>query len=217
MDATNAATPATVSRVARWERATEAPLIVLSLAFLIAYAWPVLDPELPRGTQVLLRTVNQVVWGVFALDFLLRVLLARRRLRYIGRHWYDVAMIAIPIFRPLRLLRVFRLLSSVGLVNRTSIYVASTALVCIFLGALAVLDAEQSAPGANITEFGDALWWAIVTSATVGYGDFYPVTGAGRAIAVVLMLSGIALLGSITAGVASWAVTSVEHQDTDAD
>ncbi len=65
---------------------------------------------------------------------------------------------------------------------------------------------EQHAPGANIRNFGDALWWAVVTVTTVGYGDTYPVTAGGRGVAVVLMLVGIGLIGTLTATVASYFV-----------
>jgi voltage-gated potassium channel len=79
------------------------------------------------------------------------------------------------------------------------------------LGAVAVLDAERSAPGANITSFGDALWWASTTVTTVGYGDRYPVTTEGRLIAVALMVVGIGLVGAVTASVATWMVARVQQ------
>jgi voltage-gated potassium channel len=79
----------------------------------------------------------------------------------------------------------------------------------VFVGALAVLDAEQSVPDAKILTFGDALWWAVTTITTVGYGDLYPVTAVGRAVAVALMLSGIAVLGVVTASIATWLVQRV--------
>lgn len=90
-------------------------------------------------------------------------------------------------------------------------YVGGTAVVSLLLGAVAVLDAERGSPGANINTFGDALWWAASTVTTVGYGDRYPVTTEGRVIAVLLMLVGIALVGSITASVAAWFVRSSEE------
>jgi voltage-gated potassium channel len=68
----------------------------------------------------------------------------------------------------------------------------------VFLAALAVLDAESRNAGANITTYGDALWWAAVTTTTVGYGDYYPVTTEGRLVAVGLMIVGIGLIGTAT-------------------
>jgi voltage-gated potassium channel len=68
---------------------------------------------------------------------------------------------------------------------------------------------DLDARGANITTLGDALWWAMSTVTTVGYGDRYPVSGQGRFIAAGLMLAGIALLGIVTASLASWLIDKV--------
>ena len=99
-----------------------------------------------------------------------------------------------------------------SLVGRVTTYVAGTAAMALGLGAVAVLDAEQDAAGANITTFGDALWWSATTVTTVGYGDHFPVTTTGRLVAVALMLVGIACIGAITAGVAAWLVRQVEAE-----
>jgi voltage-gated potassium channel len=79
------------------------------------------------------------------------------------------------------------------------------------LGAWLVLLFDENAKGSNIHNYPDALWWAIVTVTTVGYGDRFPVTGGGRAVAVVLMLVGIGLIGVLTATVASLFIK--EHTD----
>ncbi len=92
-----------------------------------------------------------------------------------------------------------------------------TAVVAVGLGSLAVLDAERSAPEANITSFGDALWWSATTVTTVGYGDRFPVTTEGRLVAVVLMLLGIAVVSSVTAAVASWFLSQVGVDTGDGD
>jgi voltage-gated potassium channel Kch len=93
--------------------------------------------------------------------------------------------------------------------GRVGIYVAGGASLLAFCAALAVLDAERSSVDANITDFGDAIWWAVTTMTTVGYGDHYPVTPAGRLVAFGLMIGGIALLGTVTATLASWLVETV--------
>ena len=84
----------------------------------------------------------------------------------------------------------------------------------MFVAALAVLDFERNAREASITTFGDALWWAFVTITTVGYGDYSPVTVEGRLVAVGLMLGGIALIGLVTASLASWIVERVAAETT---
>lgn len=205
-----------MSRVQRWEQRSEIPLLFLAVAFLVAYAWPILNPRLDRSLSSFLDIVSWAVWAVFLVDFLIRLGLAEHRLAYARKHWYDVLVLALPMLRPLRLLRVLafaRLLSRTvtrSLAGRASIYMAGTAVAAVGLGALAVLDAEQEAQDANLTSIGDALWWATTTVTTVGYGDFYPVTLAGRLVAVALMLVGIGLIGSVTAAVAAWFVSSVQ-------
>jgi voltage-gated potassium channel len=85
------------------------------------------------------------------------------------------------------------------------IIIAATAvLMFIYVISLAELQAERHAPGANIKSFGDALWWAAVTMATVGYGDYYPVTVPGRLLAVVLMIGGVAVVGTSSATIVSY-------------
>jgi voltage-gated potassium channel len=188
------------------------------LAFLVAYAWPVLDPRLDDGLRSILGVVSWAVWAAFVIDFVARVSLATERWYYVRRHWYDVPLIALPMLRPLRVLRVLAFARMVnrsatgGLIERAAVYVGGAALMSVGLGAVAVLDVERDAPGANITSFGDALWWASTTVTTVGYGDRYPVTGEGRMIAVVLMVVGIGLVGAVTASVATWMVSRVQRE-----
>jgi voltage-gated potassium channel len=95
--------------------------------------------------------------------------------------------------------------------GRVAIYVAGTVTLIGFVAALAVLEAERFAPGASIIAFGDAIWWTLTTISTVGYGDRYPVTLEGRLVAASLMVAGIALLGVVTAGIASWFVETLRR------
>lgn len=204
------------SRVERYERTSEVPLVLLAFAFLVSYAWPILDTDLEPDVETVLVGASWAVWAAFAIDFIIRVCLARDRRRYVLRHWYDLVLIAAPMLRPLRLLRLLafaRILnrSAVGgLAGRVGVYVAGSAIMAVGLGALAVLDAERASPDANITSAGDALWWAMTTVTTVGYGDHFPVTTTGRFVAAALMLVGIGVVGSLTAIVASWLVANVD-------
>lgn len=207
-----------VTRVQIWERRSEVPLLLLAAAFLLAYAWPVVHPSVSHDLRTSLSVCSWTVWAAFAIDFFIRIVLSERRSDYVKRHWYDVALIALPMLRPLRLLRLLALArvlnrSAAGnLIGQVTTYVVGSALMAIVLGSIAVLDVEQDAEGANITSFGDALWWAATTVTTVGYGDRFPVSTAGRFIAVALMLVGIALVGAITAAVAAWMIEQVREQ-----
>jgi voltage-gated potassium channel len=208
--------------VAHWEARSEWPLAALAIAFLGAYAWPILQPELPEWGRLGCRWVAFAAWLGFLADYLVRLGLADNRRRYAARHVVDLLVIALPVLRPLRLLRLVMLLrimnrrATAALRGRVVVYVVASTALIILCAALAVLNAERHHPGSNIETFGDALWWATVTMATVGYGDRFPVTAEGRCIAVGVMLAGIALLGVVTASIASWLIDRVREVEQDA-
>jgi voltage-gated potassium channel len=133
------------------------------------------------------------------------------------RHVPDLLIVALPILRPLRLLRLVILLrvlnrrATDSLRGRVAIYVGGATVIILLCASLAVLDAERHSQHANITTFGDALWWSVTTVTTVGYGDHYPVTAEGRFVAVGLMLAGIALIGVVTASFATWLLDRVRE------
>ncbi|OLT41222.1 ion transporter [Saccharomonospora sp. CUA-673] len=196
----------------RWEQHTEWPLIGLSVLFFVGYAWIVLQPDMSAGLRSTLDLTMWITWVVFAVDYLVRLGLARRRGRFVARNLFDLVVIAVPMLRQLRVLRLVMVLV---LMNRrlqarvrgqVVVYVAGATVLIGVSAALAVLDAERNAPDGTIHNFGDALWWTMTTITTVGYGDFSPVTGNGKLIAAGLMLAGIALLGVVTGSIASWFV-----------
>lgn len=201
-----------MSRVERWERRASVPLMLLAIAFLVAYVWPVLDPRMDPGVRSFLIVVSWTVWAAFGVDFAIRIVLADDRIRYVIRHWYDVALILLPLFRPLRLLRLVALVrildraAADSFAGKTLVYAGGAASLATGLAAVAILDAERGAPRANIQTFGDAIWWAMTTVTSVGYGDRYPVTAEGRVVAAMLMLVGIGFLGTVMASVASWMI-----------
>jgi voltage-gated potassium channel len=98
----------------RWERVTEWPLMIAAVVFLAAYAVPILNPDLPSWLLDSCRSLSWVTWGIFVVDFAVRLFLADERLCYLVRHWYDVLVIVLPLLRPLRLLRLIPLLSVLG-------------------------------------------------------------------------------------------------------
>lgn len=202
-------------RIAAWNRRVDWWLTGFAIVFLVAYAWQVLDTSLGPGGQAVLEVLITGTWVLFGLDYLVRIALARRRWRFVGTHLVDLAILALPMLRQLRALRV---VTAVTVLNRqlrddargrVVVYVVGTVALIGFVASLAVLDAERDAPDATITTFGEAVWWTITTISTVGYGDRYPVTIEGRLVAVSLMVAGIALLGVVTASIASWFVENL--------
>lgn len=204
-----------MSSVDIWERRTEWPLTATALVFLAAYAIPIVRPGEPAGVARGCEIVVVTTWAMFGLDYAARLALSDDRWLFVRRNLLDLAVLALPVMRPLRLLRLVTLLSVVNrnssrqLRGRVVSYVISGAGLLVLCGALAITDAEHGAPNANIRDIGDGLWWAISTMSTVGYGDRYPVTAIGRCVAAALMLAGIAFLGVVTATLASWLVERV--------
>ncbi|GGS94250.1 potassium channel family protein [Streptomyces chromofuscus] len=205
----------------RWERRTQRPLLVLAVVFAVAYAVPIVDSSAGRTLTTVCLVVEWVVWGSFAADYLVRLWLTPRRWEFVRRNWVDLCAVLLPLLQPLRLLRLVSTLLLVGRRARMAsqiqltTYVAGAVVGLLMFGSLAVLSVERDAPGGNIRTLGDAVWWSFTTMTTVGYGDHAPTTGVGRLLAVGLMLSGIALLGVVTANIAAWFISRFEMDDAE--
>ncbi|WP_349867005.1 potassium channel family protein [Leifsonia sp. WHRI 6310E] len=200
-----------------WERATAWPGVLASVAFLIAYTWDILDERPPTWLHVLLVTVLGAVWLFFLIDYVVRLLLSADKARFVRRNKVDLLSVFLPMARPFRLLtglsriHAFRGDTAAHLRRRVLVIAGSAVVMFIYTISLAVFRTERYAPGANIHSFGDALWWACVTMATVGYGDYYPVTVTGRILAVVLMIGGIAIVGTASATIVSYLNERTQH------
>ncbi len=182
--------------------------------FLGAYAWPILDPELPAWADQGCSILTWTVWAIFAVDLVVRLCLAERRGAFLRRNWPDLVTLALPMLRPLRAVIALNVLGRRGRVfarGRVVAYVGAAVTIVGFVAALAVLDSERASPDRTIHTIGDGLWWAATTVTTVGYGDRYPTTAEGRFVGVGLMVTGIALLGVVTAALASWFVEKVNE------
>jgi voltage-gated potassium channel len=208
-----------IDRLGLWEKRTEWPLAAVAVIFLIAYSLQVLTR--PEGdAETVLVTVVAVTWLVFAVDYVCRLMLSTQRLRWFCRHLLDLAIVALPILRPLRLLRLVIVIgvfhTVVGAITRgrVIVYTVASAILLVYVASLAILEAERPQADSEIKTFGEALWWSITTVTTVGYGDYAPVSATGRMIAVLLMLGGISLIGVVTATLASWIVQRVAEEDT---
>lgn len=207
------------SRQLLWERRSQTPLLVLAVAFAVAYAVPIVAPDASARVHGACTYVEWAVWGAFAADYLVRLVLSADRGRFVRTHWLDLAAVLLPLVQPLRLLRLVATLMLVGRRARMApqiqltTYVAGSVVGLLMFGSLAVLSVERDAPDGNIKNLGDAVWWSFTTMTTVGYGDHSPTTGLGRVLAVGLMLSGIALLGVVTANIAAWFISRFERDD----
>ncbi len=219
----------TTGRVRRLLERCELPIGLLALAVVPALVLEdrAVDPTIRTAAYL----TNWFVWLVFCAEFLAKFAIAPQRLRFVRTAWFDLAIIllsppflvpqrldsvralrAVRLARFVRFLRVVRAfavaliglrLSRRVLLHKNFHYVVFIACVTVGLGAVAIYGVEH-ANNPNVASIGDALWWAVVTTTTVGYGDVSPVTWEGRLIAVGLMLVGIAVIGVFTATLASF-------------
>ena len=191
-----------------WHKYTDVPLIVASLAYLIAYTWRAIGDLSGVGWTLTTLTMT-TTWLMFLIDYVVRFATAKEKVRWFVTHWFDLLCVMVPVLRLVLLLRVFTQLGSRWaspgdrMRVQVMVYGIGASAILVYISALAVLEAERNAAGATIKTFRDAIWWACVTVSTTGYGDYTPVTSAGRLTATALMFGGMALIGVTTATLAS--------------
>jgi voltage-gated potassium channel len=184
--------------------------IVVGAVFIVSYSIFVLVP-LPRAWDLMFLASFALIWVLFAVDYVVRLALTPRGQRgmFVRSNVIDLLSVVVPLFRGFRVINLltrvpyFRGRSGTAIRAEIVSYALAYAIFFVYFIALATLQVERRAPGASITTFGDAVWWAIVTLATVGYGDVYPVTALGRIYAVMLMVGGVAIVGTSSALVSS--------------
>ncbi|EIK52565.1 ion transporter [Stutzerimonas stutzeri TS44] len=189
--------------------------------------------KLPPDISTLLGYLDTIVCFFFFLDFCVRLQQAEDKWRFMRWGWIDLlasvpasGLQAAKLVRALQVLRILRALKSLQLIwrvlfrNRAEGIVVSAAtatLLLVAFGAITMLLVEAPNPQSSINTPEEALWWAFVTVTTVGYGDFYPVTTAGRVVAVLLMVSGVGLFGSFAAYIGSLFVADQNEEEEQRD
>ncbi len=192
-------------------------LVVLALTIYVVGALAIeLIFDLPKETKHLLYYIDVAICIFFLFEFGVRFKSAKNKLNFMRWGWIDL-IASIPMFKILRLGRLYRFFHVAKRVEnpkeiinykygsraKGSLEVATLlAIFLIIFSSIAILQVETS-PESNIKTAEDAIWWAFVTISTVGYGDKYPVTSAGRMIAVFLMTAGVGVFGLFTAYIAS--------------
>ncbi len=205
--------------VDRIEDMTKYPMLVLGITWLIVLI-AVGTINLNGTSSVALVGTLFVLWVVLLVEYLVRLVISPDSRGYLRRRWVEPVTVVVPPFEGWHLVGIEKvsLLVHEGVLRLEAILkhhslfrVLIAAAGTLFLGAWLVLLFEDHATGSNIHSYSSALWWAMVTVTTVGYGDRFPISGGGRAVAVILMLVGIGLIGVLTATVAS--VFVKEHTD----
>jgi voltage-gated potassium channel len=203
----------------RFEQATELPLLLLALAMIPLLLAPVVV-DISDTAEAAVVAADWFIWAAFAFEYVIRLALTDQRGRFVRREWPDLLIIVLPFLRPLRivrsaralrLLRLARLAAVLAevtregrrLLTRHKLHYALLVTMAMVLACALLVHAVEDGHGGSIDSVGDAIWWSITTVTTVGYGDMFPVTPAGRGVAAVLMVTGIALFGVLTANLAA--------------
>ena len=201
------------------ERVTKYPMTLLGFAWLVV-AIIVVTTDVSSTASTVLVGILFTLWVILLVEYLVRLVITPDRRDYLKRRWAEPVTVVAPPLQGWRFVGIEKMcllihegaLRVEAILKHHSLFrVLIAAAGTLMLGAWLVLLFEENAKGSNIHNYPDALWWAIVTVTTVGYGDRYPMTSGGRAVAVVLMLVGIGLIGVLTATVAS--VFIKEHTD----
>ena len=213
-------------RYERFVERAEIPMLVLAVLVIPVLLMP-LTEDLSVESEAALKILGIAIWTAFAVEYGLLVYLSPHRRQTILTHKLDLALVVLPFLRPLRLAQLARLAHAGTALARAGVAVRrlmsrpgfasiiGTVAALIFAGGGLVAIAEHGQPGSTIEDLGDGLWWAFVTCTTVGYGDTFPVTSTGRAIATVLMLAGISGLSAITANIAAFFVSADAENEVD--
>ena len=198
------------------------PMAALSVVWLA-----IVVVELVSGSMALLETVGTVIWIIFILEFALRFALAPDKAAYLKSSWLTVIALAVPALRMFRAIRIFRaaralrgvrLVRIVGTANRSMNalrstlerrgfgYVVGLTLLVVGLGAAGMLNFEsRTEVRGGFTSYWDALWWTGMLITSIG-SEFWPHTTEGRILTFLLSLYGLAILGYVTATLASFFV-----------
>lgn len=184
----------------------------LGLVFLAAYAAPIINEDLSTATNDLLIKIQVAIWIAFVFEFTYRLFISKSKLNFLKSNFVDLVAIVVPFLRPLRALRVISTAILIvrrfggGVRYKISFQVGIVALFIWFISGLAVTQAERDVAGSNIDSVREGWWWALTTMTTVGYGDHFPISLEGMVVGAALMLTGVSLLGTVSASIASWFV-----------
>lgn len=191
-----------------WETHLEIPTIFVALLFLASLLIPSAYP-FSHSLKTTFSILEVILWTLFAIEYLIRVIVAPNSWRFIKRHPIDLIIIIIPfsqgIWRSIRIIALsayfIRKARNLFLTHNMIFLFFMTPLTLCVSGVL-MYQAEVNAKGTNIKNFGDSLWLAITTMSTLGYGDRYPVTTNGKIIATLTIIVGVSLIGMLTAEIA---------------
>jgi len=224
-------------RLATWRKRTDLPLLLLAVGSLPLLLLELVSHRLTQNDQRFITAVNVIIFIAFAVDYLVELTITYKRSTYIRTQWASLIIVfsqllallpALGFFGILRGVRALRVAGTlirvigIGTASREQgrkFFKEKAASVAFGIAGLTLISsavgftmAEDVGDGRRIHSFFDALWWSASTITTVGYGDVYPVTAAGRVIAVFTMVVGISTLAVVTARIAQFLIAPVDKQ-----
>ena len=214
-----------------WQNKTDGLLVVIAVGSLPLLLLETISDRLPDGDRNFIFIVNLVVFFAFAIDYFVKLVLTESKPTYIRTQWLSLFIVisqllallpALGVFGVLRGVRAIRVLGVIARIfgigaatkssgkeffkKRAASVAFGVAGLTLITSAVAFTIAEDVGDGRRINSFFDALWWSAATISTVGYGDIYPITAAGRVIAIFTMLIGVSSFAVVTAKVAQFLI-----------
>ncbi len=201
-------------------------MVALGLVFLVLLLVQVSSIQLTAGEQTFVDRADDVIYGIFVADFLLRLLIVPDRSRYLRTNWLLAISLVLPALRPLKLVRMAPALGSlhaaqlVGGANRALaslrlmlrgrvfLYLSMITAVIVLAGAGVVMRLDVGHAGTPLTSYGESLWWAATLITTVNSSDD-PVSAWGRIVAFLMRIYAVGVFGYLTASIASYFVAQV--------
>jgi voltage-gated potassium channel len=223
------------SKLVTWRKWTDIPLLIIAIGSLPLLLLEIISHRLTSGDKTFLLVVNVTVFLAYAVDYVIEFLVTPEKGRYVRSEWSSLLIVVAQLFAILpamsflgflRGARALRVVSSLTRVigismasrsqgrqilkKRATSFAFGLAGFTLITSAVGFTLAEDVGKDGRVESFFDALWWSGATITTVGYGDIYPITAAGRIIAIFTMLVGISTLAVVTARIAQFLIKNDE-------
>ena len=223
------------SKLVSWRKWTDIPLLIIAIGSLPLLLLEIISHRLTTGDKTFLLIVNLTVFLAYAVDYVVELLVTPEKGRYVRSEWSSLLIVVAQLFAILpamsflgflRGARALRVVSSLTRVigisvasrsqgreilkKRATSFAFGLAGFTLITSAVGFTLAEDVGKEGRVQSFFDALWWSGATITTVGYGDIYPITAAGRIIAIFTMLVGISTLAVVTARIAQFLIANDE-------
>jgi voltage-gated potassium channel len=217
----------------------EKPIVAWPLAILIIYSIVCFSietlPDLDQPTVLFLRYSEIGIVIIFTIEYLYRLCVAEAKVKFVFSFYGLIDLLAIIPFylatavdlRSLRLIRLLRLarllklarynsaihrfIKAINLAKEELIIFTLASLVMLYLAAVGIYHFEHEAQPEVFRSIFDSLWWAVATLTTVGYGDIYPITIAGRIFTFFILMIGLGLV-AVPAGIVASALSNVRQK-----